>query len=102
MSDGILGADRGLEWHRAVGNITGLSATVAEMAAKRMEFLKAIVPAISRVAFLASPGVVKQAISGTEAAGHAVVSPDGGRGRDGSPAPRVTPRSARPARPARP
>src|SRR5437016_6599655 len=54
---------------RPGGNITGLSATVAEMAAKRMEFLKAIVPAISRVAFLASPGVVKQAISGTEAAG---------------------------------
>jgi putative ABC transport system substrate-binding protein len=38
---------------RPVGNITGLSATVAEIAAKRMEFLKAIVPAISRVAFLA-------------------------------------------------
>ena len=34
-----------------------------------MEFLKAIVPNIPRVAFLASAGVVKQAVSGTEAAG---------------------------------
>ena len=57
----------GLAWPG--GNITGHSATVAEMAAKRMEFLKAIVPNIPRVAFLASAGVVKQAVSGTEAAG---------------------------------
>ena len=50
-------------------NITGLSASVAEMATKRMEFLKAIVPAMSRVAFLANAATVRQAISGTEAAG---------------------------------
>jgi putative ABC transport system substrate-binding protein len=50
-------------------NITGLSASVAEMATKRMEFLKVIVPAMSRVAFLANAATVRQAISGTEAAG---------------------------------
>jgi putative ABC transport system substrate-binding protein len=54
---------------RPGGNITGLSATVAEMAAKRVEFVKAIVPSVSRVAFLANAATVKQAIGGTEAAG---------------------------------
>jgi putative tryptophan/tyrosine transport system substrate-binding protein len=54
---------------RPGGNITGLSATVAEMAAKRVEFLKTIVPGIARIAFLAHPAIVKQAVSGTEAAG---------------------------------
>ena len=54
---------------RPGGNVTGISATVAEMAVKRIEFLKAIVPAISRVAFLANGATVKQATSGTEAAG---------------------------------
>jgi putative tryptophan/tyrosine transport system substrate-binding protein len=54
---------------RPGGNITGLSATVAEMAAKRVEFLKAIVPDISRVAFLANAATVKQAVTGTEAGG---------------------------------
>jgi putative ABC transport system substrate-binding protein len=54
---------------RPGGNITGLSATVAEMAAKRVEFLKAIAPDTSRIAFLANAATVKQAVSGTEAAG---------------------------------
>ena len=54
---------------RPGGNITGLSATVAEMAGKRVEFLKAVAPEISRVAFLANTAIVKQAVSGTEAAG---------------------------------
>ena len=54
---------------RPGGNITGHSAAVAEMAAKRMEFLKAIVPDLSRVGYLAGAGVVKQALSGTEATG---------------------------------
>jgi putative tryptophan/tyrosine transport system substrate-binding protein len=54
---------------RPGGNITGLSATVSEMAAKRVELLKAIVPAISRVGFLAHAATVRQAVSGTEAAG---------------------------------
>ena len=54
---------------RPGGNITGLSATVAEMSAKRVELLKTIEPKMSRVAFLANPATVKQAVSGTEAAG---------------------------------
>ena len=57
------------ELARPGGNITGLSATVAEMAAKRVEFLKAIVPKMSRVAFLSNAATVRQAVSGTEAAG---------------------------------
>jgi ABC-type uncharacterized transport system substrate-binding protein len=57
---------------RPGGNITGLSATVAEMAAKRVEFLKAIVPEMSRVAFLSNAATVRQAVSGTEAAGRAL------------------------------
>src|SRR5437867_4013801 len=48
---------------RPGGNITGLSATVAEMAAKRVEFLKAIVPKMSRVAFLSNAATVRQAVS---------------------------------------
>jgi putative tryptophan/tyrosine transport system substrate-binding protein len=54
---------------RPGGNITGLSATVAEMAGKRMEFLKAILPDMSRVAFLFNPETVRQAVTGSEAAG---------------------------------
>jgi len=51
------------------GNITGLSAAVEGIAAKRMEFLKAIVPRISRVAYLADAATLRQAVSGTETAG---------------------------------
>ena len=40
---------------RPGGNITGLSATVSEMAAKRVEFLKAVVPKLSQLALLAPP-----------------------------------------------
>ena len=54
---------------RPGGNITGLSATVAEMAGKRVEFLKTILPDMSRVAFLYNPATVRQAVTGTEAAG---------------------------------
>jgi putative tryptophan/tyrosine transport system substrate-binding protein len=54
---------------RPGGNITGFSAMVAEMAAKRVEFLKAMVPDMSRVAFLAHAAIVRQAINATEAAG---------------------------------
>jgi putative ABC transport system substrate-binding protein len=53
---------------RPGGNITGLSATVAEMAGKRVEFLKTIHPGMSRVAFLFNPATVRQAVTGTEAA----------------------------------
>ena len=54
---------------RPGGNITGLSATVAEMAGKRLEFLKAVVPNLSRVMFLSNAATVRQAVTGTEAAG---------------------------------
>ena len=54
---------------RPGGNITGLSATVAEMAGKRVEFLTTILPETSRVAFLSNPATVRQAVTGTEAAG---------------------------------
>jgi len=54
---------------RPGGNISGLSATVAELAAKRVEFLKVIVPKMARVAFLANAATVRQAVVGTEAAG---------------------------------
>jgi len=54
---------------RPGGNVTGLSATVADMAAKRVEFLRVLVPDMSRVAFLTKPETVKQAVTATEAAG---------------------------------
>jgi ABC-type uncharacterized transport system substrate-binding protein len=54
---------------RPGGNITGLSATVVEMAAKRMEFLKAIAPALSHVGYLADATTATQAVRETEAAG---------------------------------
>ncbi len=54
---------------RPGGNITGLSATVAEMAAKRVELLKEVVPDMSRVAFIANAAIVRQAVRASEAAG---------------------------------
>src|SRR5262245_25665870 len=39
------------------------------MAGKRAEFLKTILPEMSRVAFLSNPATVRQAVTGTEAAG---------------------------------
>jgi len=54
---------------RPGGNITGLSATVDGIAAKRVEFLKTIVPHISRVAYLGDAATLRQAVTGTEAAG---------------------------------
>ncbi len=54
---------------RPGGNITGLSAMVGEMAAKRVEFLKVIVSDISRVAYLANSATARQGVTGTEAAG---------------------------------
>jgi putative ABC transport system substrate-binding protein len=54
---------------RPGGNITGLSTTVSEIATKRLELLKAIVPAMSHVAHLAAATTAKQAITETEAAG---------------------------------
>jgi putative ABC transport system substrate-binding protein len=54
---------------RPGGNITGLSATVVEMAAKRMEFLKAIAPALNHVGYLADATTARQAVRETESAG---------------------------------
>ena len=54
---------------RPGGNITGHSATVAEMAVKRVEFLKAIVPKLSHVSYIVSPEITRRAATETEAAG---------------------------------
>jgi len=54
---------------RPGGNITGHSGAVSEIAAKRVEFFKAIVPQLSRVAQLTAPGVARAAVTETEAAG---------------------------------
>jgi putative ABC transport system substrate-binding protein len=53
---------------RPGGNITGHSAAVAEMSAKRVEFLKSIVPKLSHVALLTPVDGVRAIVSGTEAA----------------------------------
>lgn len=47
---------------RPGANITGHSAAVAEMAGKRVEFLKAIVPKLSHVAHLLSPEIAQGAV----------------------------------------
>ena len=57
---------------RPGGNITGLSAAAPEMASKRVEFLKVIIPDLSRVAFLANAATLRQAVSSSEAAGQAL------------------------------
>src|SRR5262249_51246308 len=53
---------------RPGGNITGLSATVAEMAGKRVELLRALVPDVSRVAYISHASTVRQGVVGTESA----------------------------------
>jgi putative ABC transport system substrate-binding protein len=60
---------------RPGGNVTGLSATVPEMAVKRLEVLKAIVPQIARAAFLVNPATAKAVLGGGEAAGRALGVP---------------------------
>jgi putative ABC transport system substrate-binding protein len=54
---------------RPGGNITGLSASVAEIATKRVELLKAIVPRLSHVAHLTSRNAPRPTLAETEAAG---------------------------------
>ena len=54
---------------RPGGNITGHSAALAEISAKRVEFLKAIVPKLSHVSLLTTPGAVRAVVTGTEVAG---------------------------------
>jgi putative ABC transport system substrate-binding protein len=53
---------------RPGGNITGHSAAVAEMSAKRVEFLKSLVPKLSHVALLTPFDGVRAIVSGTEGA----------------------------------
>ena len=60
---------------RPGGNITGLSATVVEMAVKRLELLKVIAPQITRAAFLVNPATAKAVLDGGEAAGRALGVP---------------------------
>ena len=57
---------------RPGGNITGLSAAVAEMAVKRVEFLKAVVPSLSHVAVLAPPESQGTVLTETRTAGQAL------------------------------
>jgi putative tryptophan/tyrosine transport system substrate-binding protein len=54
---------------RPGGNITGLSTTAAEVAVKRLEFLKATAPALSQVVHLAATTTTRQVITETQAAG---------------------------------
>jgi putative ABC transport system substrate-binding protein len=54
---------------RPGGNITGHSAAVAEITAKRVEFLKAVIPSLSHVAQLTTRDVARAAVTETEAAG---------------------------------
>src|SRR5262245_41494895 len=54
---------------RPGGNVTGLSATVPEMAVKRLEVLKVILPRIAHAAFLVNPATAKAVLGGGEAAG---------------------------------
>jgi putative tryptophan/tyrosine transport system substrate-binding protein len=60
---------------RPGGNVTGLSATVSEMAVKRLEVLKVIVPHIARAAFLVNPATAKAVLGGGEAAGRVLGVP---------------------------
>src|SRR5262249_21337052 len=54
------------------GNITGLTSVAQELTAKRLEFLKAIAPAMSRVSFLANQYTPQRFVTETEAAGRAL------------------------------
>jgi putative ABC transport system substrate-binding protein len=51
------------------GNITGLTSVAQDLTAKRLELLKAIAPAMSRVAFLANRSTPKRFVTEIEAAG---------------------------------
>jgi putative ABC transport system substrate-binding protein len=54
---------------RPGGNITGHSTAVAEIASKRVEFLKTIAPKLSHVAHLINQQITRRAVAETEAAG---------------------------------
>jgi putative tryptophan/tyrosine transport system substrate-binding protein len=57
---------------RPGGNITGHATAVAEIAAKRVEFLKSIVPKLSHLAHLVTPDIVSATVTQTEAAGRSL------------------------------
>jgi putative tryptophan/tyrosine transport system substrate-binding protein len=57
---------------RPGGNVTGLSSASSEMAAKRVEFLNAVIPGLSQVALLAPPQSLGTVVTETVAAGHAL------------------------------
>ena len=54
---------------RPGGNTTGLSAAVTEIAAKRVEFLHAVVPKASHFVLLATPAASNSMVSASESAG---------------------------------
>ena len=54
---------------RPGGNITGHSAAVGEITAKRLQFLQAVVPGLSRVSQLTTPEAARAAVTEIEAAG---------------------------------
>ena len=54
---------------RPGGNTTGFSAAVTEIAAKRVEYLRAAVPAATRFILLATPTASRSMLSASEAAG---------------------------------
>jgi ABC-type uncharacterized transport system substrate-binding protein len=60
------------ELARPGGNITGHSTAVAEMAVKRVEFLKAIAPKLSRASHLTGPDITGRVVTETEAAGRSL------------------------------
>ena len=60
------------ELARPGGNITGHSASVSEIAAKRVEMLKTLVPKLSHVAHLTSRIAPRPTLAETEAAGRAL------------------------------
>jgi putative ABC transport system substrate-binding protein len=57
---------------RPGGNITGLSTTASETSAKRIEFLKALVPTATQIGYLADAVTSINPIRETEAAGRAL------------------------------
>jgi len=57
---------------RPGGNLTGHSVTVAEITTKRVEFLKTLVPRLSHVAHLVTPGTPQRLMTETESAGRAL------------------------------
>jgi putative tryptophan/tyrosine transport system substrate-binding protein len=54
---------------RPGGNVTGISTNAPEVATKRLELLKAVVPSLSHVIHLSGGTTTKQVITETEAAG---------------------------------